>query len=334
MIKTIIVSILSDHAIPNYLFIKEMEGKYDKLVFITTEYVANKHIGRNLEQALGVEADTTKRILVSNDDYSSTMKTMSEQMLDKECQYVVNITGGTKVMSLAIFDFFREFASVRFVYVPIGRNVYCDVKSGEDHPLNYRVTLKEYFALYGMTYKSRTTFAQPSRVTNAFFDRLRQSGFRTPPEIRNAQEHEDTAMRSYYSGGWFEEYTYSRIKKEKGLKERQIAMSLKIFRDKSQVNDNEIDVAFVFENALYVIECKYTMFGYGREPHATIEEYLYKLAAICKDLGLIVNPYLFTLHPMGRLSEASMGNLKKRMRILGIKGIVGRKELKYDNLTF
>ena len=47
-----------------------------------------------------------------------------------------------------------------------------------------------------------------------------------------------------------------RIKKELNLREQDIAMSLKIYREDSQNNDNEIDVAFMYENTLYIIECK------------------------------------------------------------------------------
>lgn len=34
---TILISILSDYLQPNFLLIKELKGKYDKLIFITTK---------------------------------------------------------------------------------------------------------------------------------------------------------------------------------------------------------------------------------------------------------------------------------------------------------
>ena len=104
-------------------------------------------------------------------------------------------------------------------------------------------------------------------------------------------------------------------------------MSLKIFRNASEQNDNEVDVAFMFENTLYIIECKVSMIGYGKEPQHTIEDYLYKLAAISKDFGLIVRPYIFTLHKMEKLSDSSRKNINKRMRILGICNIIDGKKL-------
>ena len=64
------------------------------------------------------------------------------------------------------------------------------------------------------------------------------------------------------------------------------------------------------------------MYGVGGARETT-EEYLYKLAAISKDFGLKVNPYLFTLHKMEKIS----GNFDKRIKILGIKGIYDGKRI-------
>lgn len=38
----ILISILSDHIIPNYLYYKETERAYDDLIFVTTEYAKQK----------------------------------------------------------------------------------------------------------------------------------------------------------------------------------------------------------------------------------------------------------------------------------------------------
>lgn len=76
-----------------------------------------------------------------------------------------------------------------------------------------------------------------------------------------------------------------------------------------------------------MIECKVTMNGPKKNPKETVEKYLYKLAAISKDFGLRVNSYLFTLHKMREMPQATQDNIKKRMRILGIRGIVDGQKL-------
>ncbi len=52
MSKTI-VSILSDHLLPNFLFIKEMEGQYSDLLFVSTPQMEMQEKAMHLEVALG-----------------------------------------------------------------------------------------------------------------------------------------------------------------------------------------------------------------------------------------------------------------------------------------
>ena len=166
-------------------------------------------------------------------------------------------------------------------------------------------------------------------TTFRLFEKQKKCNFYLSSEIVHSHQAVTAIDKRYYSGTWFEEYTYLRIKQELCLRDQDIAMSLKIFRNASEQNDNEVDVAFMFENTLYIIECKVSMIGYGKEPQHTIEDYLYKLAAISKDFGLIVRPYIFTLHKMEKLSDSSRKNINKRMRILGICNIIdGKKFLK------
>ena len=79
--------------------------------------------------------------------------------------------------------------------------------------------------------------------------------------------------------------------------------------------------------------CYFFIYLFGWET-LVIENYLYKLAAVSKDFGIIVRPYIFTLHKMDMLSEHSRENIKKRMRILGICNIVSGKELSEQKIKF
>ena len=301
-----------------------MAGKYDSLIFITTEKMANKQMGQYMENALGLAPGSVTRVLISNDDYSATLKALKDKNFSNDDKYIVNITGGTKIMSLATFEFFKGFNNTSFVYVPITTNTYVETDTGETHPINYRVSLYEYLALYGLRYESSTTLLMPAADTENFFEEIKRKRFRPHKKIKEAHTFKDSRLAKYYSGEWFEEYCYNRIKKEKHLRDEDIALSMKIYRKDSVMHDNEIDVAFTLDNQLYIIECKYSMWGYGKETQKTIQDYLYKLAAICKDLGLIVNPYLLTLHPMHFLDEKALEHLEKRTKILGIRDIIAQ----------
>lgn len=325
MSKTI-VSILSDHLLPNFLFIKEMEGQYSDLLFVSTPQMEMQEKAMHLEVALGHKEGSVRRIVVANDNYKEILDALRAEQLSGSVEYVVNITGGTKTMSLAVYEYFCQF-NASFVYVPIGKNSYYDFSTDQTHSLDYRVSLNEYFTLYGLAYDYDNDLICDAQRPFNLFNEQKMSNFYLTKELRYAQKAPRPELRRYLGGEWFEEYVYLRIKRDFKLRDEDIAKSVKICRLSSTSNDNELDVVFVKDNALYVIECKVSMTGYGKEPKSVVDEYLYKLAAISKDFGLRVNSYIFTLHQMWRFAKATQENMSKRMRILGIRDIIDGPKL-------
>lgn len=325
MSKTI-VSILSDHLLPNFLFIKEMEGQYSDLLFVSTPQMEMQEKAMHLEVALGRKEGSARRIVVANDNYKEILDALHAEQLSDSVEYVVNITGGTKTMSLAVHEYFCQF-NASFVYVPIGKNSYYDFSTDQTHSLDYRVSLNEYFTLYGLAYDYDNGLICGAQKPFKLFNEQKMSNFYLTEELRYAQKAPRPELRRYLGGEWFEEYVYLRIKRDFKLRDEDIAKSVKICRLSSTSNDNELDVVFVKDNALYVIECKVSMTGYGKEPKSVVDEYLYKLAAISKDFGLRVNSYIFTLHQMWRFAKATQENMSKRMRILGIRDIIDGPKL-------
>lgn len=327
----ILISILSDYLQPNFLLIKELKDQYDKLIFMTTPEMKKKKKDVFLEKALGLPENSTKRIFVVEDDFDYIKKELNGQQFNDADDYILNITGGTKVMSIVVYEYFQK-KKAKFYYVPIGKNIIKDLQTEQTIQLQYRLNLSEYLTLNSLRYESDNTLLCDAQTTYSFFNELKKRNFQINYRIKNAHNENSPELKRYYSGEWFEEYVYLRIKKDFYLQNEDIASSLKIFRDDSKTNDNEIDVAFVKDNILNVIECKVSMFGYGREPQETIEEYLYKLAAISKDFGLHVNSYLFTLHKMNLFSKKILENIHKRANILGIRGIIDGPKLSEDRL--
>ncbi|WP_308556422.1 Card1-like endonuclease domain-containing protein [uncultured Porphyromonas sp.] len=325
MSKTI-VSILSDHLLPNFLFIKEMEGLYSDLLFMSTPQMEMQEKAMHLEVALGRKEGSVRRIVVANDNYKEILDALRAEQLSDSVEYVVNITGGTKTMSLAVHEYFCQF-NASFVYVPIGKNSYYDFSTDQTHSLDYRVSLNEYFTLYGLAYDYDNDLICDAQRPFNLFNEQKMSNFYLTEELRFAHKAPRPELRRYLGGEWFEEYVYLRIKRDFKLRDEDIAKSVKICRLSSTSNDNELDVVFVKDNALYVIECKVSMTGYGKEPKSVVDEYLYKLAAISKDFGLRVNSYIFTLHQMWRFAKATQENMSKRMRILGIRDIIDGPKL-------
>lgn len=329
--KRLLISILSDYLEPNFLLIKELEGNYDELVFITTRKTRKTMKDVWLLRALNIADSKVRRIEVIEDDVNVIQKALVEAKFSKDDTYYVNITGGTKVMSIAVYNFFSHFNALSY-YVPVDRNEIRDM-DGKQQPieLRYRMNLKEYFTLYGLYYEPKNTLLYPFKQAQVLFEKMKLANFnRTKiPEIYNAQTLPNNTDRVYYAGGWFEEYVYSRLKKELGLNDDEICKGAKIYRKEEEVGkdnqvDNEIDVMFLLANKLYIFECKMSISQRIRAQEQ-VEAYLYKLAAISKDFGLKVNSYLVTLHNMKEpfnITQAALQNIRKRQQILGIKKII------------
>lgn len=334
---TYLVSLISDHLLPNYLLIREMEGGYDELLFITTLKMLESGRGRRIERLLDMPENSVRRIVVSEEDLNEMLMTLKSEHFEKDDRFLVNMTCGTKIMSIGVYEFFNQFES-SFYYIPYGKDKIENVRTSEKIQLNYRVNIEEYLTLYGIRCESDETFIYPIDETIKLFERFKRVNFNRNEikEIQNNQFYDARSDSCYYSGAWFEEYCYWRIKNEKKLADDCIRKEVKLYRENSDnLNDNEIDVMYVVDNKLFVCECKVSMIGKPGSKSTTnkqLEYFMYKLAAICDDLGLNVPSYILTLHHLHKMAENSRKAMAKRQRILKIRGIIGSEGFKKEKL--
>jgi hypothetical protein len=337
LMKTILVSLISDQTIPNYLFIKEMAGRYDSLLFISTfQMQEKKKLEAILNTLQSVDYIVDKQIIVEEDLLPSIVDKLSKEVERNDCSFIVNLTGGTKIMSLGVFEFFSRL-DASFYYIPIGKNVIRNIKNEEEIPIAYQLNLKEYLNLYGLNFEADNRLLFSEEHTYSFFERFKNYRFNRykMPEILNAQSLSSSVKRVYYSGAWFEEYCLLRLKRELKLADNRIMKGVKIYRDKSMNNtsDNEIDIIFVKNNELFIFECKVTIIGRSLDPKKELDGFLYKLAAISKDFGLKVNSYVFTLHNLNKLSPDRKSGIEKRRQILGVRKILDCNDFKERKLN-
>lgn len=325
----VLVSILSKQTIPNYLFIKEMEGQYDQLLFISTDQANKERIGETIEKALGQgewTAPPIPRIVVDANNYCEALHQLKEQGLSEEDHYLVNITGGTKAMSLAVVDYFSLLPHNTIYYLPIN-NQYHNITDDRIADISYSLSLKEYFWLYGIDIKvSNAGHRQPEVARQIYID-LKQISFsrRTKRLLDPHNSYYEPEDKVYFDGGWFEEYVYHHCKRVLGLRKDQVASGIALYRDGEEFNDNEVDVAFVYQNRLYIIECKVWLSATtvkNKKLNSNVHDALYKLAAISKDFGLVVHSYLFAIYPTFQLSDENWRYINRRYKLLGIKGVV------------
>jgi len=151
------VCLVSDQTIPNILAIEEF--KPDEVLMISTEKMEIKgKSGHILECLAGRGLDYRKRhslIVVKEDsllDCNQKLESWVEGREDSE--FVVNLTGGTKIMSIAAYEFFKDCGSP-MIYIPIPRNEYITLFSKGPSPkpvaLSQRLLVLDYLRAYGLT---------------------------------------------------------------------------------------------------------------------------------------------------------------------------------------
>ena len=158
MSKTIVNIIDKNNPLPAYLFTKEYYEDGDNVLFISTVEEADciDHLAKQLE----ISEEKVERIIVKRHEnnmlYEYICRTIKNQ-LSQEKQYYLNLAGGNRYMTLSVQHVFEEFNTLFFytqtrenqiVKTIFDNSIYDD--DDEVFPIKHRMTLKEYFGLYGL----------------------------------------------------------------------------------------------------------------------------------------------------------------------------------------
>ncbi len=141
--------------------------------------------------------------------------------------------------------------------------------------------------------------------------------FETAGLLRVQQDkiiYTDEAARNFVKGGWLELYVYNCVAMVSGgLGIRDKATNLKVIQNGVE---NELDIAVMAHNRLFVVECKTARMDRPEAPKAN--DTLFKLAEICRRVGgLGTRGMLASYRPL-RESE------RKLASTLGIELVCGR----------
>lgn len=166
----VIVSIMSDQTIQNYIFIKENFQIGDELLFISSHKMQNKieWITNTLQY---VNCNISSIILdVNEEERWFKMSNKIRESLTEGNKYIVNITGGTKYMSMAVLRVFEDFDS-NFYYIPFPKNEILLFKKDHPEKLNYAVTIEEYLSLFNVLQDPKhNTLIKKEDYTKSFFN--------------------------------------------------------------------------------------------------------------------------------------------------------------------
>lgn len=338
--KRILISLVSDQTVPNILAIHHFCP--DTLLFVSTKEMERK--GKTTAilatlSALGLDYREKMDVCeVVEDSLLDCQRKLDDWVHGKEeGEFVVNLTCGTKMMSIAAYEFFKDYGA-RMVYIPIPKNQYIvpfpKRANPEANPLDLRLTVSQYLTACGLNIRNANSVRTGHREAesrselsrwmvsnyNSVTDLLNwfsskekgnlrayrdDKSFQVTGVFENASSAEiylldrlgfsyDSSNLSkllykseirYLTGGWLEEYCFDEALRYLGKGIDDVILGPDVANSRGR--NNEFDVMFTKDNALYTIECKSLGQQENRETDA-----LYKIGALQKDFGLRAESFL------------------------------------------
>lgn len=125
--KSVLVSLISEQTIPNILVATHY--KSDNMCFISTERMEIERKTECIENTLKLKGllpsiENIRKIVVDQDSLTDCMNKIEElvEEINGEVEYIVNVTGGNKIMAFATYEIFREIGQKVIInYMPRGK---------------------------------------------------------------------------------------------------------------------------------------------------------------------------------------------------------------------
>lgn len=157
------ICLISDQLLANFLPIK-LE-RPDKVFIIGTQYTENKGLSQRFEKLLVLLAIPVQRAdnLAPDDDFSRLHEyflELSDEISALQSNNItLNLTGGTKLMSLAAYEMLKSDCQ-RIIYTNTQAGKIDELINQQTTPLQSLLTIEEYLACYGVSPKSYNNQSQ------------------------------------------------------------------------------------------------------------------------------------------------------------------------------
>lgn len=356
--KTLLISLVSDQTVPNVQLINEFKNEYTDYQFITTKAMEAKGCRIWIETAANI-CCKGEPIVVNEFSYDDIQQRLSSFDFTGYEKLIVNLTGGTKVMTLAAHEFFKEEGADIYYVTGIDKK-YIKVFPGKkkiEFKINYSLSVEEYLIAYGFNVKKSDIPPFNKDVTEQIFsmyidksiynywetinqlrayrskgvksDAMNENIFALIEKVglipqKNAVLNADEVK--FLTGEWFEQYIYNKVQQDFGLDDTKILMGVKLNKDVKDYEsitvkkllqieavqqakpDNEIDVIFMFNGSIYIIECKSSIIDMKEmevekngqtikkiKEDNILGETIYKSDSIKTKFGLFAKSYICTL---------------------------------------
>jgi hypothetical protein len=336
------VTLVSEQAIPNVQYIKEFANDIGTYLFISTNWMEKSERAQQIIDACQIREGSYEIIIVDEEDLSALLENiklaLSKATFANTDGYIVNCTLGTKIMSIALYEYFKNNSKALLLYTPIRTNKYRTVLDNSiNKPFSAHISVEEYIKSYGIGIKAKGTplFKDPT-YTNSFREHYLKFGEQDFEILEHLQNDADQKYRKkgiadwslidgldiflakinfpaqnklskyevkYLTGGWFEEWTYYLVKQHLLLNDDEIVLGLNTLIDA----ENDLDVVFMFKNDLHIIECKTAI------PDNYLQQTtLYKSGALIDKFGRNAHSYLWTLSDLRDANGEIKSSVKDR----------------------
>ena len=331
------ICLVSQQAAANLLPALDPALKPEKIVLVVTAKMQQQ--STNLAVVLKENAIQVDTLQLSNEqDFNQIQVELINLAANLEGQAVtLNITGGTKLMSVAAQSV-AQASDWRMFYVDADtdRAIWLGHDKKAPQPLREQLRLRHYLRSYGFELQNKPNRSQPTPAQQQLTQTLVQqaSSLEDAISVLNAlaqdaesrrslsvqmndwqrdsrsldvllRHFEDAqalhlqgeriqfaseAMRDFVKGGWLELHAIQAIHRATGpLGIRDKAVGLEVTDEASQTK-NELDIAFMARNRLFVIECKTARIDkpQGRTDRPAppkANDTLFKLAENCRRIG-------------------------------------------------
>lgn len=170
----IMVCLISDQHVPNLLTVHAVEP--DILFLVETSGMRAKKGASNFIRAMrmGTSRKPKCRIktLMEENSIEGTSRILENLFsMYPDAEWTVNITGGTKPMSIGAFEFFKN-KTAKMLYVPIvSQSKASNLSDGTFVDLRYKLKIKEFLAGYGFDYlKNDEAILKSEKQANRLFE--------------------------------------------------------------------------------------------------------------------------------------------------------------------
>jgi len=323
MPQTLQINIISEQTIPNILFIKQFEGETNNYIFVSTKKMNREGQLQNIIDVCQIQQGKYRVITVNEESLADVETQLETLHLSRDDRYTVNITGGTKIMSLGVYKHFESFSTVEIYYIPVfSQKVMQIFPEKREITLSTELNLFDYLSAYGVAILSEEkTESWKSKFNECSLLMSEIKGSNTPPEriLNAAQPYYSGLDKRFLTGLWLEIWLALTIQNQFKIPDTHISFNVKLTRARIEDGEStEYDVVYVIKNRLYIGECKYFPAGFNKQK---INKDWYKLAGLQLQMGLHATPFLVTANTIPRTLQNYLQISHKIFRIKGFAGI-------------